>query len=872
MFAPLLATLAGMVAELSVPGDPLSYWPVVLLLPGMLWVMMRPPTHPAATIVRLAICFFAGGWWLSFHPLALQPQTSTNPGEVAIVEGCVVSAVRRHPEQTRFVLEVEPGHRMQVSIYPRPGEDGPPVEYGNSVRVTARVRPPRNFGNPGAFDYERFLLRQRVFWLASATGTASVELRPQPCGQPALAWLHRTRGRLLARLAAQYEAGSFPNAYFAAILFGEDHALTPETLQHFRRAGLYHTLVISGQHVAILSGVLLLFLQVLPIPRWLRFLLTALSCWSYALISGYETPALRAACGVTLYLAGTLAYRRARPVNLISVVALVFLAWDPAQLLDTGFQLSFTAVLVIAGIAAPLQRKLFGNWPKVARGLGDPSMDPRLHPSIAQARVELRLVAQTFSLLFRIPAKVSILFTSVATMLLTGVGSLLLVSAVVQLGLSPLLVESFHRAPTLGPLANLVVSPLLGLMIPFAFLHLLVDLPLLGGMLGHLAQFTLHFTETMAALTPDLRIPNAPSWLLWLCAGCLLGLITVCEPFLARAPRMGKRTIATPPQSSLQPRYGSAPPQGYALSPLWNRLAGVRWRKPAVAALATITALAWVLLLLHPFAPKLAAGLLEITMLDVGQGESLLIVSPAGKTILVDTGGLGGYSSASRMDTGEDIVGPFLWSRGIRRLDLLILTHYDFDHAGGSPALLRAFRPEAVWVPGPPGDHPLGLRILAESAQLGIPVRERLAGDQVAMDGMQLQVLHPNTALPASQNSNRNSMVLLIRYGGSSALLTGDLERSGELRMIARGVVPKADLLKVAHHGSQSSTMDSWLDLVQPSLALISAGWLNPFRHPHRMVTDKLQRRGTAIWRTDRDGAITLYSNGLRWSTEIPKK
>lgn len=287
------------------------------------------------------------------------------------------------------------------------------------------------------------------------------------------------------------------------------------------------------------------------------------------------------------------------------------------------------------------------------------------------------------------------------------------------------------------------------------------------------------------------------------------------------------------------------------------------------AAVVTVSAV-WGALLLHPFAPRTMPGYLELTMLDVGQGESLLVVGPEGTTMLVDAGGLGGFSSTSRLDTGEDIVAPYLWARSIRRLDVLVLSHYDFDHAGGAPAILRAFRPKELWTPADPGEHVLGQQVAAAAREYGVPMVTRRAGDRVTMDGVEFTVLHPGELAPGSKLSNENSLVLRMGYQGVRVLLTGDLGRREEIDLLAQGTVPRAEVLKVAHHGSRTSTTDEWVAAVRPAIALVSAGWLNQFRHPHPTVVERLHRNGAAVWRTDRDGAITIRSDGRRWEQAWP--
>lgn len=842
----MLATVAGIAAEALLPGSTESYWPALLLVPLLLAVQWKG-TQRCRQIVLLAVCFLVGGWWLSRHPLPEPPEVNVAPAERALVEGCIVSAPRLEPERVRFVLAVSEAEKMQVSVYSRQGEAIPALSYGMRMQVLARVRPPRNFRNPGAFDYEGYLYRQRIFWLGSASGSKSVKVLGEGCGRPLIGAFHGLRGQLLNRLEELFSGDAFTRQYLAANLFGEDAGLPEEVREDFRRAGVYHTLVISGQHVAILATTAFFLLQLTPMPRWGRYLLVALICWAYTLISGYEVPAVRAAVAVSLYLAGSLAYRRARQLNLLSAIALLFLGWDPSLLLDAGFQLSFGAVLLIAGIAAPLQQRVFAPWIAAAKRLHDTAMDLRLPMMVAAIRVELRLAARTLWLATGIPEHYAQHVVSACVWTMASMGSLVMISVVVQAGLSPLLIELFHRTPLMGPLANLVMGPLLAVLLPAGFVHTALPCAPLGWLLetlSHCARGMVHWT----ALTgPDPRILGAPGWVLLLCAVCIVATVVECEPMLRREPRMAR------------------PREAVAVAAA-KRRRSMRMR----AALAVGVSGAWAMLLLYPFAPKTAQGYLELTMLDVGQGEALLVVGPEGSTMLIDTGGLGGYSSASRLDTGEEIVAPYLWERGIRRLDLLVLSHFDFDHAGGASSILRAFRPRELWTPAPVEGHALAQEVAAVAKECGVPVVVKGAGDRVQMDGVEITVLHPGPLTFMAGGSNESSLVLQLRYGESTMLLTGDLGRREELQLLTLGDVPRADVLKVAHHGSGTSTSDAWVQRVQPSIALISAGWLNPFRHPNASVVERLERYKAAVWRTDRDGAITVRTNGQRWEQAWP--
>ncbi len=793
--------------------------------------------------------FFLGGAWLSLHPLALAPPVNVQPGERVVAEGCVDSAVTRTPERLQFLLRTADGARLQASVYPRAGETVPDLRFGQPVQLEGRIRPPRNFRNPGSFDYERFLARKDVFWLVSATGVGKLRLEEGSCGSPVLAFPHQIRTTLLHRLERRYEAQPEAKAWLSAVLLGEDAMLPEETLEDYRLTGVYHVLVISGQHVAILAAAFLLLFRLISLPRWLSFLLTVIGCWAYTLVAGYEVPALRAACAVTLYLAGSLAFRRSRPLNLLALIALLFLVWDPGQLLDASFQLSFLAVLAIAGIAIPLQQVLFGSWPAIARNLPDSGADLRLPATIAEARVELRLMAQTAHLATRLPERAAQWALALLVRAAGACGSLLLFSLAVQAVLTPLLVQDFHRAPLVAPLVNLLLSPILALAIPLAFFDLALPIPGTQQVLGNLIGFTNRLIGGIAAHTPDLRVPDIPPPLLLLATAAVVVAILAWEPWARRLSARERRETLL----------------GGVFVP------AIRCRR-MTTILAGVALLSLGLILTHPFAAELAAGEMELTMLDVGQGDATLVVASNGSTTLIDAGGLGGYSASTRLDTGEDIVAPYLWRRGIQRIDALVLSHLDFDHAGGAPAILRIFRPRRLLLAKQPADHPLLGRVLAAATAAGVEIVHLRAGETWEAGGVTWRALHPSSYLAASDpkagHSNEDSLVLHARFAETSVLFAGDIHEASEREMLARGGLPRADVLKVAHHGSRTSTSEAYLEAIAPTVALVSAGWLNSYGHPHPMVVARLRARGIALFRTDRDGAITLRSDGRRWLYE----
>jgi competence protein ComEC len=277
-----------------------------------------------------------------------------------------------------------------------------------------------------------------------------------------------------------------------------------------------------------------------------------------------------------------------------------------------------------------------------------------------------------------------------------------------------------------------------------------------------------------------------------------------------------------------------------------------------IAALACSAACAF-----YPRPLAYHPGVLEVTAIDVGQGDSLLLVSPQGKTLLVDAGGPTGGSAeapSGNFEIGEDVVSPVLWGRNIRRLDAVALSHAHSDHMGGMAAILQNFRPRVLWVGSNPG-IPAYESLLDEAHRLGIPVLAMAAGSQFPFGGAQVEVLAPAVDyLPGATATNDDSLVLHIAYGKTSVLLEGDAQASSEQQMLSESL--HADLLKVGHHGSRTSSTPGFLAAVAPSYAVISVAHRNPYGHPKKEVLERLQDGHVRTFRTDALGATSFYLNG----------
>jgi competence protein ComEC len=398
----------------------------------------------------------------------------------------------------------------------------------------------------------------------------------------------------------------------------------------------------------------------------------------------------------------------------------------------------------------------------------------------------------------------------------------LIVALIVEFAMVLPMAFYFHRITLVALPANLLGLPLLAFLLPLALFTFLLGCihPALAVPSGSLTALLLHAISWLIHLfgnlsMSDLRTPDPPLWSL-----CCFTAAWIAAFWMIRKSR--------------------------------------RWRWSALALVFIGS-----LLVLWPEHPTVRRGALEVTAIDVGQGDSLLIVTPDGQMLLVDAGGpIGGpRANDSQFDIGEDVVSQYLWRRHIRRLDAVALTHAHSDHMGGMPAVLRNFHPKSLWV----GNNPMipeYRALLSLADQEHIPVRRMVAGERFLFGGMHVRILAPEANYqPGARASNDDSLVMRIRYEKTAALLEGDAEASIEERMVDTEPLA-AELLKVGHHGSNTSTTPMFLAAVQPTYAIISVGRRNPFGHPRVSVLDELGAAHIRVYRTDTLGLTSFLLNG----------
>ncbi len=262
--------------------------------------------------------------------------------------------------------------------------------------------------------------------------------------------------------------------------------------------------------------------------------------------------------------------------------------------------------------------------------------------------------------------------------------------------------------------------------------------------------------------------------------------------------------------------------------------------------------------------------LLKFVVLDVWQGDSILVIFPNKKTMLVDAG-LGG-SEYSKFDAGRSVVAPYLRQHHIKELTYFIMTHPHSDHIGGMPYILKHFKIAHVEDCGMPYATSLYAKCLTLIDKKKIPYDIPMLGDVEKIDPrVKVKILHPSKEWEYSNNPNDNSIVIKVKYGKVSFLLTGDAEDSAEEFLLDEGIDLSAAVIKVPHHGSDTSSSDDFIDAVEPEIAIISVGRNNKFGHPRPSTIAKYVERGIKIYRTDYDGTVEIVTDGLKYEVHTQK-
>lgn len=550
-----------------------------------------------------------------------------------------------------------------------------------------------------------------------------------------------------------------------ALLIADTKDLDPQVRDRYADAGIVHMLSISGLHVAIVSGAMLLLLQAARLPaaaaRWAGLSLVLL----YVLMIGAPPPAVRSAVMIGAQTVSFALQRNTSPWAALAWGGGIPLVYQPRTAVDLGWQLSvsgFAALIAGRAVAERLLPTTLDGWRRKMAGE-------------------------------------------------------LVVSVVASFATAPLVAWHFGRVSLVAPFSNLAAGPVIALLQPTLFLGL-----------------GLTWWPDAASLVAAASVPMVRAFDLVAHIGASLPWATLhASPSLLTAVALGVACLAV--LAACVRHY---------------------WAPPAVLALAAVATAA--------FAPVPSSGVLEVHMIDVGQGDAVAVRTPRGRWLLFDAG-----RGDAKRDAGRTTIVPYLRARG-GPLALFVLSHPHADHAGGAASVLRAMRPVAYLDAAFAGGSSPYRASLDAAQRLSVTWRRARAGEVIGIDGVRLRVLAPDSAWTAGlTDPNLASVVVRLEYGAATMLFTGDAEAPEEHWLLDRSpALLRADLLKVAHHGSGTSTTEAWLDAVRPRAAFVSVATRNVYGHPDPAVMRRLTEHGATVLRTDQLGSVVASTDGARWTLQ----
>ncbi len=746
------------------------------------------------------------------------------------------------------------------------------LDYGSRVRVLVRLERARSFANPGSPNFNEYLERAGYDLRGTIKSPLLIENMGRVKTNSLLAALYKIRAVLLRAIDARFRQ---PTAgTLRAMLAGNRYFLDPQVSEKLRESSTFHALSISGMHVSLIAGFVWILLGGWSRRRGRHVVRTILSLtilWMYALMVGLAPPVARATVMISVVLAGPLLFRRAASINTVSLAAVAMLALKPALVADPGFQLSFVAVAAIVAIAMPLVEKLraIGQWhptpetphpPSCSRAIkyfaellfwDERHFKKEMKPAPISYRPEKSRLARVVSLLRLQP-------------LVRAAAILIITSAAIQLATLPLMAYYFNRAAPVGVLLNVAAGLLTGSLMLAGTLSIAVSS--LSSSLAWFFQWLAEFSHQLLAaeIEPFRWIPGASfrvahyeGWetlfyvIFYAPVAMMVALIDRWQPFRLKRGDQSSKAVK----------------RALLLRPIIAR---------TICAASLIAAIT---LVIRP-AVRAPDGRLKIHFLDVGQGDAALVVFPRGSTLLIDAGGDLDFASQGEdreaieekfrdytFSIGERVVSRFLWANKMSRVDYALATHAHADHTGGFRHVMRNFPLGQMILARAPVDNAEYDRLAETILQRGVATSAVSRGDRFEIEGVKIDVLWPKRSDGFEGDSgNDDSIVVRLVYGAVSILLAGDIERATEERLVRsaslRTDVLRADVLKVPHHGSISSSTEAFIDAVRPRWAVVSVGERSRFGHPHKTVVDRYLARGISLLQTGRDGCITVETDG----------
>jgi len=830
----LVSIIAGITAGSWFPGHPIivaifSLLGLVSIIPG---VLRRKALHILPLILFFSMGYLSIQSFVSYKhpPNHILNHTGRYFKKIA---GVIVGNPVRQLGRTRFILRVESVAEkteevvMKGKIRVTAVGEGLPLSVGDRVRFAGKIREIRNFNNPGGFDYKRYMAFKGIHGTAYTKAKLIV-----PIGKVSRRKLSILVERLRKNISTLINntGNTESGGILKALVIGDRGSITGNRRDEFNRAGVGHLLAISGLHVGIVAFASFYFFNWLlsrfPFFLWRAWskkgavLPTLVPVFVYGFLAGMTPSTQRAVIMVTAFLLTFWIERENDLINTLAVAALIILVFHPPSLFSISFQLSFSAVFWIIYGLPKLPWDLFAGkflWDRLFK--------------------------------------------------------MFMVSGLAIIGTLPLVMHYFNQVSLIGIFSNIVLIPLIGFMVvPAGLLAVFACLfsNTVALWIMQAAAFILEQGLKIIGLLANLPFASVKTVTLTPFEICCYYLLIWGFLNLARKPEKQGAGEQIGPDNGIEDKTITA---GKRLKLIREGFAVViSNRKPGMIAVV----LAFLLITADTgywLRQRFWHKELRVTVFDVGQGTSALVEIPGGSNLLIDGGG---FSDNEMFDMGRAVIAPILWGKKIKTVDTLILSHPNADHLNGLIYIAENFNVQRLLTNGETSGTK-GYRELVKVAtekEIDMPLFSEINRES-EINGVKLEILYPGdnfldkARVEKWRNTNNNSMVVRISFGGNSFLFPGDIMSRAERELAALGGERlRSTVLVAPHHGSRTSSSGLFLANVKPEYAIFSSGWKNRFKFPHPSVLDRYRKNGIRILRTDIEGAVTLSTDGTRLTVE----
>lgn len=820
---PLVPLLAAMMTGILVGNFiliPNLYLTICLLLIFLLLLIARLKNMTVLSIGLLMSSVF----FIAVFNINLYVHRDHEPGHIShyakgdsvVVEGVISENPENSPDKTAITVYatriirdgvITPTHGLVlVSIM-----NSQPLKYGDYVRFRTRLKSPHNFNNPGGFDYAKHLRYRDITVRGFVNDPSGIAVLRENQGNVIRTYIETFRWKL--KKLIRDNSMSPEGEIIQAMILGDQKEIPKDVMEKFNKTGTTHIIAISGFNIGIIAALSIIVARMIMtfstylLLRFNIFVATTvfaiIPVVFYTFIAGGGMSVLRAAIMSITFMIAIIIGKERDLYNTLALAAFIILAISPYALFDISFQLSFMAVWSI----------LFCT-PRLMEWLPKDSPD----------------VTSRYSIFYRKTVRNILIFV--------------IVSLSATLGTLPLIVFYFNRVSTIVLFSNVLVVPVLGIIaIPVCTAIVaaaLISTPLaiffihVSSFLVWISVAMVDFLASIPGSSFFISTPTLPELVLYYCL-----LITGIKLLDVRIAKHNNKDIK---------KYST--------------------RHSFIYGTAFIVVLFLLLIdAVYLNTRDRFEKNMKVTAIDVGQGSSILIQLPSGKKMLIDGGGF----PEGRFDVGKYVVAPYLWHERISKIDIVVLTHPHPDHLNGLLYILSNFKVDEVWTNGDDtdnDDYREFVNVIQEKKIKHQSVSETT--QTLIMNNVMIEILNPaENSENRTDNSrdfekeNNRSVVMRIVYKDISFLFPGDISEEAENRMTGLQRPMRSQVVFIPHHGGFTSSSEPFVRRMLPEIAVVSCGVDNIYKFPHPEVLKRYSMLGTKIFRTDKNGAVDIVTNGI---------